>query len=127
MNKAGVLILVFGLFQAYTFTHMFKIIKPETINYITVCCYCIGLSLISRHEFNKEKNTKTKYWLWNTIFILGGVIVLTYIIDMIFKSISKEADELFGTAKYIWSSIICTIFSLCGYFYQLYCQRKHGQ
>lgn len=94
--------------QAYLFMHVIEIEKI-TVQYITIVFFCSGLILISRAEFKSENKTWVKYLFWNTIAIFGGVVILTYAIDLVL-------DSLIDTSKPIFWSIASTCVSLCIYF-----------
>ena len=119
-KKIGFIILVLVWPVSYYFKHISPLVvgiitkdgydlNTLIVDYIITVCYCIGTSIISYCEFKKAQKNWVKYLFWNSITMLGGVIVLTYIIDLCI-------DRLMGTQKLIYISIISTLLSLCIYF-----------
>ena len=111
MKKIGYIILVSVWIVSYSLKHVYPVFSALFIDYLITFGYCLGTSIIAYYEFKKEKNRWARYMFWNVIIVLGGAIITTYIIDLVF-------DDLIGTYKVLWSILLTTIGSLCIYFLQ---------
>jgi len=81
-------------------------------SYVTIFLLMSTLAALAYSDMVKERDKLKKYLIYRNCIILGGVVILTYIIDLIF-------DQLIGTAKIIYWAIVLTIASICVYFYKL--------
>lgn len=111
MKKLGFAILAITWIVSYYLKYLNPIISQLIVDYYITFSYCIGTSILAYCEFTKESNKWTKYMFWNVITILGGVIVLTYIVDLII-------DDLIGTKKIILSALATSFISLCIYLFK---------